>query len=683
MKKSFARFLAFFLALALALCAASPALAAGGAAAETQSAGEARLYERAKASLEEGETLEVIDFTGERVGPVTGEEGVAPYAARSSYNKAGALQAIIEGSRRWEEEIPLRAYNVPNDQMGDLYFESVNASPELFYRTNKCYSRRGKDGYVISVLPVYDSRFSEADIPVFNSAVDQALRCVNSGMRPLEKALALHDYLSAHVTYDDSRTIRNAYDTLLGRTAVCHGYALAYKVLMDRCGIPCETVYSEKDNHIWNIVGLDGVWYHVDVTYDRPEPYRSGSFRHTYFLISDAKLSQDGEHDLRDSPRACSDTRYDEGAFWANCRSSVIYVGNLAYYIDTEKKQLLRRRRDGTEFVIFDAFGTWSAGEGYIWRSVYSGLVLVDNVFYWNDAKSLYRWPIGDPHYATQALADVYGGELYGIHCENGILEISVGWDPGKTTMQTMALADMPAAVVPGVDGGVDAALRGQLENEGWVLEGVYSGSSDPAFRYRTAGGAWATSSCMFAGADGVYRRYLFDSRGYLITNPSANGGGCRVNTQGDVEMLGNLYYLNPGRDPKDPRTCYVMMNYIRKRPNDGGLTFYDADGISFYGWMHAEGGGLRFQTRLENIPGVDPYCIFVWHAQYLPSVQHPDHPGDPAYFLPAGWYLFDDNGVRITADGEYDYKYDVDQQMHHYTVTNGMISAIDGVPVA
>ena len=44
---------------------------------------------------------------------------------------------------------------------------------------------------------------------------------------------------------------------------------MALLVIMGALDIPCKIIHStENGEHAWNIVQLNGEWYHVDVTFD-------------------------------------------------------------------------------------------------------------------------------------------------------------------------------------------------------------------------------------------------------------------------------------------------------------------------------------------------------------------------------------------------------------------------------
>lgn len=57
-----------------------------------------------------------------------------------------------------------------------------------------------------------------------------------------------------------------AYGALIEGASSSEGYALAYKALCDRIGLPCQIIrgrYNSID-HFWTLVETEGGWYHVD-----------------------------------------------------------------------------------------------------------------------------------------------------------------------------------------------------------------------------------------------------------------------------------------------------------------------------------------------------------------------------------------------------------------------------------
>ena len=123
------------------------------------------------------------------------------------------------------------------------------------------------------------------------------------GMTDWQKAVSVHDHIILQTAYDEELEKNTGYDSLVGGSTVCHGYAMLYMDVMNRLGIPCQIVIcdntGEGDGHAWNIVCLEGQWYHVDLTWDDPVPDVYGFVSHEHFLRTDEELkSGEQPHDF-------------------------------------------------------------------------------------------------------------------------------------------------------------------------------------------------------------------------------------------------------------------------------------------------------------------------------------------------------------------------------------------------
>lgn len=138
-------------------------------------------------------------------------------------------------------------------------------------------------------------------------AIAAALAAAQGLATPYEQVVAVHDYLVRTCAYGDTEAVvdHTAYSALLRGQAVCDGYSSAFRILMDRLGIPCITVASEDMAHSWNMVQLDGQWYHVDVTWDDPTPDRGpdAEVSHRFLLRGDDYMAAN-EHYGWESPYA-------------------------------------------------------------------------------------------------------------------------------------------------------------------------------------------------------------------------------------------------------------------------------------------------------------------------------------------------------------------------------------------
>lgn len=187
-------------------------------------------------------------------------------------------------------------------------------------------------GYVVEFFPkCLDKELY--DRIAYEEKVDEILEeTVYEGMEDWQIALAVHDYLAANFSYDETMSHYTGYDLLVEGTAVCSGYAGAYMDLMNREGIPCIMVLSDDMGHGWNLIRLGGAWYHVDVTWDDPIPDVPGRACHDFFLKTDEEMEQ-GQHYGWEAEICCTDEGFQDG-FWDGITSQICYLDAESYLID-------------------------------------------------------------------------------------------------------------------------------------------------------------------------------------------------------------------------------------------------------------------------------------------------------------------------------------------------------------
>ena len=147
--------------------------------------------------------------------------------------------------------------------------------------------------------------YTQDEINEINNKVDKILNDnVNNNMPPKEKIRVIHDYIIDHTEYDklkyenkndDTYKSNTAYGVLIEGYGTCNGYADAMEIFLDKMNIINYKISNEE--HIWNLVYLDGKWYHLDLTWDDPISDININ-RDTYFLISTKTLEKinDGTH---------------------------------------------------------------------------------------------------------------------------------------------------------------------------------------------------------------------------------------------------------------------------------------------------------------------------------------------------------------------------------------------------
>ena len=97
------------------------------------------------------------------------------------------------------------------------------------------------------------------------------------GKSDYEKEKYVYDYIFDNCMYDEyTDNSGSVYGALIEHKARCEGISKSFMLCMRELGIDCITVVGVPlwenngaySNHSWNIVKVDGNWYHVDITAD-------------------------------------------------------------------------------------------------------------------------------------------------------------------------------------------------------------------------------------------------------------------------------------------------------------------------------------------------------------------------------------------------------------------------------
>ena len=225
-----------------------------------------------------------------------------------------------------------RDYRWSEDKILEVFNDFLWNSPEIFFVAKSHSYTYASDsaGNLVSFF-IKDIRYGieKEQFDTAKRTLEQeaakAMDLLKGVTDPIKKALILHDHIVRICDYDEeardqgdlSPLARTVYSVLVRHRAVCEGYTMAYRYLLNRAGIRSEEVLSDKMNHCWNYLYLNGSWYHVDVTQDDPVYYgrkpKDAGISHEFFLLSDEKIAQKKHHDwnVRGLPPA-ADTELDD-----------------------------------------------------------------------------------------------------------------------------------------------------------------------------------------------------------------------------------------------------------------------------------------------------------------------------------------------------------------------------------
>ena len=146
-----------------------------------------------------------------------------------------------------------------------------------------------------------DSEFTKAEVaslkPKLDAAVKTMLQGIPGDASDFEKVKIIHDRLIQNTEYVKTTNAYSIYGALVEKQAVCEGYSKAFSHLLSKLGIESPAVRGESietgEGHQWNLVKIDGVYTHVDVTFDDPlipgKPDNHVSYH--YFGLTDREIS--------------------------------------------------------------------------------------------------------------------------------------------------------------------------------------------------------------------------------------------------------------------------------------------------------------------------------------------------------------------------------------------------------
>ncbi|MBR4096838.1 MAG: hypothetical protein IKK42_06000 [Oscillospiraceae bacterium] len=143
-------------------------------------------------------------------------------------------------------------------------------------------------------------RMTADEISSMNMAAEKAAQEIVAQLTPdmdnYEKLKFFHDYLILNCETDKTYAFADTvYGALVEKKALCEGYSKAFAYLCNLAGIENAIVTGETYvPHMWNMVKLDGNWYHVDVTWDKPTDELHKHFPdvilYQYFMVTDSVI---------------------------------------------------------------------------------------------------------------------------------------------------------------------------------------------------------------------------------------------------------------------------------------------------------------------------------------------------------------------------------------------------------
>lgn len=170
-------------------------------------------------------------------------------------------------------------------------------NPLLFQTPLAVFNWSGTSDNVTKIVLNYD--FSEAECNVYKSKTiliaENILKEADGSQSLMEYLDNLHYSILQNAVYNDDGEYSSfeAFGVLVNKKGVCESYSRAFQYLCQRIGVQCILVVGDCDGigHMWNMLCLDGEWYHTDLTWDDGD---NGDIYYDYFNINDKDIKAFG-----------------------------------------------------------------------------------------------------------------------------------------------------------------------------------------------------------------------------------------------------------------------------------------------------------------------------------------------------------------------------------------------------
>lgn len=412
------------------------------------------------------DTSEILQFGGLPKEDIQDED----VASVASVSQAQMEKKIVASLSSFKHTIDVRGWGLTTGNVAAVVGKIVNAHPELVYVAKYGYMRNIYTGQVTSLKITYKPN-AATEKKQLAAAIAKVNRQVKtSGMKPAEIVLAYHEYITSTIEYDTSDLasynqvtgrdhMYDMYGVLVKKKAVCQGYAETMWYFLRKAGVPCGIATSTYINHAWNVVCIDGKWYHVDATWDDPVPNLPGQSFHKYFLISMGtlnkltKLSNSsyslGRYDTsvtnvwRGRYRNDNDRRFEKGQFWNAVNKVIYYRKGYWYSIKQASKTTIYKInksnfKTGVTKSIFTGYADWIGSDGSTsLGKQYGSLFLAQEMLYFTtpryvgridlDASSVSAYAV----YDIRSVYDTEGINIYAMGYDgNGDIVFWVSYDP-------------------------------------------------------------------------------------------------------------------------------------------------------------------------------------------------------------------------------------------------------------
>lgn len=246
----------------------------------------------------------VTDWDNEPVYEMAAGGRYKIYFGKLTNREKHAYNNILNEIENFPERVEIPSMD--SDELKKVFEAVIYDNPQLMMIGRNCRTIAvGRKTYFTCDYIMSESEYLKMTDAV-NAAAAKLLEKVSVLNSDWEKEKLIHDFIVNNCEYSlgdknfGMDTVSLPYGALVTGLASCEGYSKAAKLLLDSVGIKNyllsgkvrKTEENASEDHMWNIVFIDSVPYHMDATWDDPINAESnGTADHTFFNLSDSDIS--------------------------------------------------------------------------------------------------------------------------------------------------------------------------------------------------------------------------------------------------------------------------------------------------------------------------------------------------------------------------------------------------------
>ncbi|MGN0670121.1 MAG: transglutaminase domain-containing protein [Oscillospiraceae bacterium] len=218
-------------------------------------------------------------------------------------NQKAAYEVLVKGILKCEKQIDLLDCGITQTDYDKAFAAILADNPHVISTrgAGSMMSAGSKMSYI-----KYSYSLTAAQCSEIMKTVEENTAEVIAEAKTLktdyDRIKLFHDWIINRTEYIANGELYNwrLDGPIIYAKSVCEGYSKAFSYLCQSVGIECllvsgiGTTSLSSGPHMWNMVKVDGKWYHMDVTWDDPLTTNGKpTLRYDYFLLSEAKIKED------------------------------------------------------------------------------------------------------------------------------------------------------------------------------------------------------------------------------------------------------------------------------------------------------------------------------------------------------------------------------------------------------